>query len=337
MSEPTEFLRVSYSSLNTHSSCERKFEFNKLYPRKDGFNSSYAGDVGTALHKGYQDYLIHGDEDKALWEMASAYPYELEFYQDKEDRNLEACTSTLMEMIESSALEEYELAEIVRPLTDAEKIDLNLAQAEGRLLDYTEAGRVVPAIEVPFEIRFKNLVLPDGRGVAFVGFMDAIMRNKWNDQYLTMDIKTHRRTLKDATASYLYSAQQVPYGIMIEHILGKSVELFDVLYYDCFVDLMNPRCTPYQYEKDSTDIQEWLTNTVLTLQRIQQSMEMDYFPRTGGGCLSFNSACYFLDICQSRNKQMIEAYLLEGEEPAPPRYEVPWILAEIDVFGGVES
>ena len=64
MTQPTDFLRVSYSSLNTFASCNRKFEFDKLYPRRERvLEDFYAADVGKALHAGYQDFLIKGDKE----------------------------------------------------------------------------------------------------------------------------------------------------------------------------------------------------------------------------------------------------------------------------------
>lgn len=315
LAEAAKFLRVSYSSLGTESGCARKFEFQKLYPQRERMFDSFAADVGTALHRGFQNYLVHQDSDYALWELTRAYPVDSEYHQANDFRSLEACASTLLEMIDSTAFGEYELAQIVHPLS----------------------GQPVPAIEVPFEIQFAGtggLVLPDGRRFAFVGFMDAILRNKNTGAYRTMDIKTHRRALKDATANYVFNGQQIPYGIMIEQVLGQegSVDSFDVLYLDTYVDLLEPRVEEYVYAKHREDITEWLTNTVMQMQNIAKYAGMDYFPRTSGGCMSWNRPCYWMDVCNSRNRDAIEKFILMNEEPAIPRYELPWIVAEIDPF-----
>ena len=74
-------------------------------------------------------------------------------------------------------------------------------------------------------------------------------------------------------------------------------------------------------------------NTVMRVQRIQRGMEMDYFPRTDGGCLSWNKPCFFLEVCQTRDKEAITEWLMMGEDPATDKREEPWIIAEIDVFG----
>lgn len=312
--EPTEYFKVSYSSLNLSENCLRKFEFNKLYPRRVRDGDQYAADVGTALHAGIQHYMAYGDEGAAWWEVMKKFPYIWEFNQVRDDRSLEAALSTLDEMMYKMDMSEWELMTIRTP-----------------------SGEVVPAVEVPFEIRLKGITLPDGRGVAFTGFMDAAMRHKGHGAIRTLDVKTHRRQREDATPVYKYDTQQVPYGIVLEHVAGNSIEEFEVLYLDSYVDLVAPRVTEYAFVKDSTDIQEWLINTVLRVQRIQRAMEMDYFPRTDGGCLSWNKPCWFLDICASRDKDSITDWLMMGEEAEVRSAEESWIVAEIDVFGESES
>lgn len=306
-----EYLRVSYSSLNVFEGCKRKFELQKLYPQKENKFEMFAADVGIAIHHGYQEYLINADRDQAVWKLLLKYPYDSEFMQDKDDRSAEAALSTLEEMFDSVDMAEWELAKIKRP-----------------------DGEEVPAVEVPFELRFKGITLPDGRGIAFTGFLDALMFNRFNGLYRTLDIKTHRRYARDATAKYKFDSQQVPYGIIVEHLQGNQIEEFEVLYLDCFVDVAEPRVTLYEYRKDREDIQEWLMSKVLQFQNLQRYMELDFFPRVDNGCMSWNKPCYFLDVCESRNREAVTAWLLEGEEPYQRPYETPWITAELDIFGG---
>lgn len=307
---PNDWLRISYSSLNTFANCARRFEFSKLYPRRARDYDTFAADVGKALHRGYQHYLVHRDEEKAIWAMMEVYPYEAEWNQDNDWRSLETCVVVMQEMIESAAMAEWRVAELMRP-----------------------DGMIVPAIEVPFELRLDGIVLPDGRGIAVTGFVDAFLRNIMTERFRTIDIKTHRRFLRDATAKYKYDTQQVPYGIVLEHIQGKAIDGFEVLYLDTFVDLAEPRVELYAFEKDDDSVQEWLMNTVIAAQQIQRFMEMDYFPRTASGCLNFNKPCFFLDVCEIRDRRKIEAWLLEGEAPEHKDPETPWVTAHIDVFG----
>jgi hypothetical protein len=304
------YLRVSYSSMNVFESCARKFEFQKLYPRSSDSREQFAADVGTAIHHGYQNYLIHNDRDQATWAYLKDYPYALEFMQEKDDRSCEAGLATLESMYDSIDMAEWELASIKRP-----------------------DGIIVPAIEVPFELRFKGITLPDGRGIAFTGFLDALMSHRFYGTKRTLDIKTHRRYAKDAVAKYKFDSQQVPYGIIVEHLQSNPVESFEVLYLDCFVDVGEPRVTLYPFTKTKEDIQEWLMKKVMQFQTMIRYMEMDFFPRTDGGCTSWNKPCWFLDVCQSRNQEAITEWLLNGGEPTVRPYEQPWIIADLELFG----
>src|SRR3546814_15301642 len=85
-----------------------------------------------------------------------------------------------------------------------------------------------------------------------------------------------------------------------------------------------------------SDIEEWLVNTVLRAERIKRAVEMDYFPRTDNGCLTYNRPCEFMDICQTRDREAVMEMLLLGEPPVEPDTFEPWIHAEIVVFGSVQ-
>lgn len=308
--QPSNCLQISYSSGGTFDSCARKFEFRKIYPRRKQAQDSLPAAVGQALHAGFQTYLATQSEDKAYWALLESYPYELEYSASDDKRSLEAAVSTLDKMLAYGEMDEWELLQIQRP-----------------------DGVVVPAVEVPFELILKGITLADGRGISVIGYMDAAMRNLVTGFKRTLDIKTHRSTLRNADPKYRFDNQQTPYGVVIQHVTQEPVDDFEVLYLDCFVDLMEPRVQLYPYHRDSVDIQEWLANTVLRAQRIQRAMDMDYFPRTDNGCLSFNQPCPYMEVCQTRDREAILEYMLMGEEPAAPEVFEPWIQAEIDVFG----
>lgn len=317
---PPDF-RVSYSSLNTADGCLRKFEFNKLYPRKKrDSEEQYAADVGKALHKAVQDWLIHGDEDRALWILMREFPYMWEYNQTRDDRSLEACVATLQEILDSVDMTEWELVSI--RLEPTEKFP---------------EGQIVPAVEVPFEIRLNGLTLADGRQFVYTGWIDAILRHKGTGLIRTWDIKTNRSTLRDSTAKYKFDSQQIPYGIIVEHLQGNQIDEFEVYYLDCYIDLVDPRVTPYPFMKIQEDLQEWMMNTLLKVNRIQRSFQMDYFPRTDGGCMAWNKPCFFLDVCETRNREAIEIWLLEGEEIAEPESWEPWVRVSLNLLSGSES
>ncbi len=316
-----EYLRVSYSSMATFSACPRKFEFNKLYPRRIRTGDTYAADVGKSMHAGYQGYLTHGNREQAIWEFMQEFPFLEESSQPNDYRSFEACLRTLEDMFDEARMMEWELAKIRRPLT-ADEIKQGLTELP-----------IVPAVEVPFEIRFKGLTLPDGRGLSFIGFIDGIMRNLSTGVYRTLDIKTSRQHLHDATGKYKFDGQQVPYGVVVNHVAGDAVEEFEVLYLDCYIDLLEPRVTFYPFKKSQLDVQEWALNKLMQFRQLQDFMSQDYFPRTDTGCLSYNKPCYFLEPCQSRDKESLTEWFLMGEEAAKDRDSefIPWIVADVEV------
>lgn len=322
MPSPTEFLRVSYSSLNVLEGCNRKFEFRKLYPKAERIKEDfYAAECGKALHEGQQEYLVNRDFDRAIWAFMQKFPYQLEFDQENDYRGFDACLNTLEEMLigTDSILGDYELAHIKRPNTVVE------------LAAGLTGGVVVPAIEVPFEIRFKGITLPDGRGIAFNGFLDAALYNRKQNRFRTCDIKTSRLRVEDATPKYKYDAQQVPYGLVLDHIAQGTVESFSVLYYDCYIDLVDASVKAYEFTKTRTDIEEWIINKAIQFRKIEQLMLMDYFPRTDSGCLSYGKPCVYLEPCQSRSKPDLTNWFLAGSKPAVEEVSEPWIVADIEL------
>jgi hypothetical protein len=312
-----EYLRLSYSSGNTFESCARKFELDKLFPHRLKREEAYAADTGSALHAGYQHYLANRDKDAATWAFMEAFPYELEFQQDNDYRDFNACLATFDEMLDSFALGDYELAQIKRP-----------------------DGLIVPATEVPFEIRFEGIELPpspkypNGCGVAFIGYIDAIMRNLMTDLYRTLDIKTHRDRTIDRTGKYKFDSQQVPYGIVVDHISGQPVESFEVLYLDTYIDIVDPRVKLYPFLKSREDLQEWLLTRVMQFQLMEKYGQGGFWPRTSGGCMFFNRPCRYLEPCITRDSKTLENWFLMGERAESEKPFEPWVTVTVNPFGG---
>src|SRR3546814_2645715 len=95
-------LQISYSSSGTFDSCNRKFEFRKIYPRSKPRTSGFAAEVGKCLHEGFQNFLIHQSEEQAIWALLESFPYELEYYETKNDRRSEEHTSELQSLMHIS-------------------------------------------------------------------------------------------------------------------------------------------------------------------------------------------------------------------------------------------
>src|ERR1700761_1328383 len=127
-------LFLSHSSGRLLESCARKLEFRKMYAHP-GKDRSVPADMGTALHRGVQTYLITKDQDKAIIEYMLSYPIDLcQSLMDK--YSLEAGYNTLMAIMNEQSLVEYELIKV-------------------NCLD----GVIRPAVEVPFQIDFTDYLL----------------------------------------------------------------------------------------------------------------------------------------------------------------------------------
>lgn len=299
-------LNISHSSTGTLTGCARRFEFYKFYdhpPRVQTLASS----AGTALHIGYQDYLIHGDKDQATWQLMKHFPVKYN-WDASDDRSLEACIATLDMMIAAAVTAEFEVAHIK-----------------------TRHGVLMPAIEVPFEIVFSNVILPNGMGVSYVGWMDAILYSSFLDRYRVSDIKTHRDRKQDRTSEYKFAGQLVPYGMVLQHILQKSLTQFDVMYIDTFIDILEPRVAEYTFSKGQAAIEDWLLTLLLDIQKLKTYIELDHFPRTRHGCRFFNSPCQFIDFCESRDRAKLQRIFLLNADPEPPTAWDPWVKFEIEL------
>lgn len=320
---------ASYSSMNVASSCWRKLELDKFYPKRSRAQEDwYAADVGSALHAGFQSYLIDENREQAEWKFMRAFPFVEEWSQPNDYRSFDAAFATLHEMMDSMQMGEYALAKIRRPWSPKEIADSKELGVDLTLVE----SPIVPAIEVPFEIRFKGMELSDGRGISFIGYIDAIMQKHATGVFRTLDIKTSRMHLSDATGKYMFNSQQVPYGIVVDHVAQGIVDSFEVLYLDCYIDLLEPKVALYPFTKYREDVNEWALNKVIQFEQLIRFERDGYFPRTDGGCLFFNKPCRYLDICHERDRESLESWFLMGEEPASDREEFhPWIIADIEI------
>lgn len=290
-------LLLSHSSQKLGHACWRRFQFRKLFEhgRRE---TSLAAARGSALHRGMQTYLMTRDEDAAVVAFMLAYP--IHMCQDPgHPDSLEACYQTLMAMINSMAIVQYELATV-------------------RCLD----GEVRQAIEVPFEIVLEGYNLA-GEGeseytVSYIGYIDAIFYDTFTGEYAVVDIKTTQRKNMNPEAQYLFSEQCIPYGLVLEYMQGHPIKSFDVKYLSCQVDLLDPNCQLHSYPKTADDIEDWYRGLLVDLANIRMFLSMDWFPRTGGGtsCMSWNRRCEFFDLCSVRDKAIVQKILKAETEAA---------------------
>ncbi len=329
---PIKFLQLSNSSIKLYQSCHRKFELRKLCGLSQQ-TRELAPEVGKAMHNMYQTYLVTGDREAALFELLTKYPVDLN-NNPTNPRSVEACYATAMEIMSHAHLANYEIAQI----------------------DCKDGVRR-PAIEVPFRIVLKDFSL-DGQWhyepepdnplkvkrvpnipVVYVGFIDAILFDVTTmNEFAVVDLKTFRDDSLDLTAKFAYDEQCLPYGMVLEHVLGGNFEGFVVKYLAAHIDIRTPRVGLYSFEKNREDIQDWARGFLATLHSIRWEFSQQWFHRNRAGesCRAWRKDCEFFQICNSRSLKQVMGMLLGPDAPdtKPAPFPEPWIELELSLEAG---
>lgn len=305
---PITELQLSHSSRKALHSCERKFEFRKLH-ESSGRTETFATSVGSAYHTAWQTYLATGDRDQGLFELIWDFPIK---YQKSamEPRSLEAAVLTYLKTTADTRMDEFELAHVVRP----------------------DTGETVPAIEVPFQIVIPEYPFyPDGRTirVVYIGFMDLIMYNKLTGDYTVWDIKTTTK-VEDHDIDFHFDEQCLPYGLVLESLLGKPVaNSFEVSYWVHRLLHLDGGAIRYPYMRGPEDVQDWTKGFLYDLDTIRRYYNAGWFPRKSNACGSWNRTCPFFSMCETRDPNVINQ-MLQGQDDSYV-LPAPWITVELKV------
>ena len=305
---------ISHSSTTSfEQGCERRFEFTKLYEGL-GDNTDLPPRVGHAIHAGMADYAVNQDEDSALLAMMLEYPIELN--SDPHNyRSLEACVPTLQEMMRSYAFTSH------------------------RVVDVDVNGKRKPAIEVPFRLRLKGTYLNKHAlerkrefrkiPIYFDGVIDIIMENVMTGEIEVFDFKSHRRNVKDISSLFEFDDQCIPYSIVIQHILGLSIEEFKYNYITGYIDLRNPQAQFLEYQKTQEDVQEWVAKLQTMIRNLQWYYYQRRFPRRHQSCSSWGKKCSYFDYCKSRDTRYLAQIFTKKKEPRTRQR--PWVIIDMEL------
>lgn len=301
-------LELSHSSRGLLRSCPRKLEFRKIY-NNSRKQESLASGAGSALHDGVQSYLQDKDEEQAIWRMIRSFP--IKYQKSWMDQNsLAGCYHTLQSMLQWPKLHEYELAKIKK-----------------------QDGSIVPAVEVPFVLRINNYPFyenGDTIQVDYIGFMDLIMYNKMDDEYIVWDMKTTTKNT-DKAVEFAFHDQCLPYGLALESLLGRDTTFgFQVAYWSTYIDHLQPKNMLYSFNKSHVDINDWMQGYLFDLDTIRRYYNLGWFARTGN-CMAWNRPCQFFDFCGTRDPKTIEI-LLEADAANQKEHEKPepWAIIELE-------
>ena len=307
-------LEWSHSSRAIFNSCPRKFEFRKIYNNARRIEG-LAASVGTALHAGIQSWLQFKDADLAMWEMIKRFP--IKFQKSwADDNSLAGCYQTLIAMMNWEKLDQYELASFHKP-----------------------DGTIAPGVEVPFILRIsKYPFYPDGRTIQvdYIGFIDLILYNKLEDEYVVWDVKTTTKDT-DKAVEFRFFDQGVPYGLILEAVLKRDVNKgFEIGYWSVRINHEDPKNSIYSFNKTQTDLQDWMQGYLFDLDAIRRYYNLGWFARHGNNCMTWNRPCIFFDFCETRNPKTIEMMLQQDEANQKEfKREEPWIIVELDYEDGM--
>jgi hypothetical protein len=199
-----------------------------------------------------------------------------------------------------------------------------------------------PALEVPFQLQIKDFFLnPQSTSnpipVFYDGFMDGIVYEVTEQDYVIIDIKTHRRInikYKDWSPLYANHTQCIPYATVLQHVLGRSPNSLRIKYIAVFVDFKDPIVRTYTYVKNKEEISDWLKGFWKQLNDIRMYYQMQWFRKNGNACMPYGNKCFAFDLCAGvYNKEFIKKSIAMMNVDATKIWQrpEPWVKAELDL------
>lgn len=256
-------LRLSHTSLELLHTCERKFQLEKLLISEVERGESAHLIFGKAWGAGVQSYLVHQDRDRAIFDCWLAYWPE--------------------EEIEGKKSEARALIALMRSF-----LALDTLLLEYELVSFQDK----PAIELSFRLDIDE-------GYYFVGYIDAVLRNRFSGTYVVFEAKTTGLNLLDTSPLYKNSGQALGYSIALDQIVGQEVSDYGVLYFVCQLgkDLDQAKIYPLVFDKTLLDRFNWFLTLGLDVKHLKEMAELNVYPKRGDSCLQFMRPCPHFGIC----------------------------------------
>lgn len=264
-------IRLSHSALDTLLTCERKFQLDRLLEGEQYSEHSPATVFGKAFGEGVASYLLYQDIDKALFTAYLAYHPVLEDSKRSEMVliNLLICTF---------------------PKLDDLLLDWEVAFFQGK-----------PAVELSF--RLNNLASCSDHDIYFVGYIDLVLKNRWNGRYAILENKTTSLGTTNVEVLYKNSGQALGYSIVLDQIAGEEKAEYDVIY---LVGQINTRTQSSVYSptvhiltfpKTLQDRFNWFISLGMDVHRLERMLELGVFPTRGKSCLQYMKPCPHFGVC----------------------------------------
>lgn len=136
-----------------------------------------------------------------------------------------------------------------------------------------------------------------GDGFADRGWIDAILYSEERNLYTILEVKTTgSRNINPL--SYKNSSQAEGYATVLDLILkktGKGEANLNVIYLVAQVPQLELHVFPFP--KGQHIKKEFLATLLLEKERVQRYKELEFWPRHGQSCMSYNRECTYANVC----------------------------------------
>lgn len=256
--------RLSHSTIDLLNTCERKFQIERLLVSDKNTKDAYPTTVfGSAFGVGVATYLDTLDKDKALLALWLEY----EPVQEDDKRSPYTCMNALIGAFP--------------------QLDTLLVDWEPVAFDTSQVA------ELSFRLNIDEQFY-------YVGYIDYVLRNRYNGRHAVIEVKTTALNLFDLDPYYQNSGQAVGYSIILDKIAGEAQSAYDVIYVIAQIGGKTGWDTKIHiktYPKTIRDRFNWFLSIGLDVERIKKMMELNFFPQRGGSCMKWNRACKHFGTC----------------------------------------
>lgn len=270
-------MRLSYSTLETLQTCERKYQLDKVLsngaPREESEHFSFGHGFGA----GVASYMTYGCMDAALLDCW------LEYWPivESEKKTEETCMMLLMRCQDEM---------------DMLREDWEVPMFNGQ-----------PACELSFRINVDATFY-------YVGYIDVVLQHKTTGQLAVLEVKSTGMQLADLTPLYKNSGQAIGYSIVLDAIAGEDQAEYKVTYLvgqlgrDIWGDSTRAHIMPFA--KTVLDRLNWFMSLSLDVAHMHEMAELGIYPKRGGACLSYMKPCQHFGVCgihaADKNKVLTE-------------------------------
>lgn len=283
-------IRLSYSSLELLHTCERKFELTKLLASEQEPEDSEHFSFGHAFGTGVATYLITQNQEEALYQSWLAYWPIVE--SDKKTQEISQAMLMAAFQHLDNLLMEYEVVSF-----------------QGK-----------PAAELSFRLNIDERYY-------FVGYVDVILRHRFSNQYVVLEVKHSSSLLNDLSPAFGNSGQALGYSIVLDKIVGESLSDYGVIYFIGQLNAKSPFDFKFQtlhFNKTLVDRLKWFFTLGLDIKHIEEMQTLKIFPLRGSSCLSWNKPCRYFGTCNLHSFDRPKK-----EEPDENEYQFVYELNEL--------